>query len=153
LASARSPWAACNPLPRSTSEKHLDFATYTLMSASGDSRLYRSHHRSSGSVTARVPYFLSQLGISGCGASALAAAAAHITTTVSVADAAFFASWCNTYEPSRRQIVLAQDPPWHGSVSPNIPAVASATGGGPCKSRQPWACARRPPAASRAVHR
>src|SRR2546429_6729349 len=62
-ASARSCCAAARPLPRSSSVKHLDWDTNTLMSASGDSRLYASHHLFSGSVTASVPILLSQVGI------------------------------------------------------------------------------------------
>ncbi len=45
------------------------------MSASGDSSWYCSHQRFSGSVTARVPIFLSHVGICGSGASAAKAAA------------------------------------------------------------------------------
>src|SRR6185437_8339511 len=75
LARARSASAAARPLPRSTRVKHFDLDTYTLMSASGDSRLYCSHHLFAGSVTASVPIFLSQVGISGSGASAAKALA------------------------------------------------------------------------------
>src|SRR6185312_13782950 len=71
----RSCSAAASPLPRSTKVKHFDLDTYTLMSASGDSRLYCSHHLFSGSVTASVPIFLSHVGISGSGASAAKAVA------------------------------------------------------------------------------
>src|SRR5260370_32789516 len=59
-ASARSCCAAARPLPRSSRVKHLDCDTNTLISASGDSRLYASHHLFSGSVTASVPMRLSQ---------------------------------------------------------------------------------------------
>src|ERR1700720_273243 len=106
LESARSPCAAARPLPRSTSEKHFDLDTYTLISASGDSRLYCSHQWFSGSVTARVPIFLSQVGISGCGASARAATAAHTRTRVNAAGTALFALWCNTDRPSRMDLFL-----------------------------------------------
>src|ERR1700720_3154850 len=106
LESARSPCAAARPLPRSTSEKHFDLDTYTLISASGDSRLYCSHQWFSGSVTARVPIFFSQVGISGCGASARAATAAHPRTRVNAAGTAFVALWCNTDRPSRMELFL-----------------------------------------------
>src|ERR1700679_1444235 len=66
---ARSRWAAARPLPRSSSVKQLDWDTNTLMSASGESRWYCVHQLFSGSVTASVPIFLSQVGIWGGGAS------------------------------------------------------------------------------------
>jgi hypothetical protein len=66
-ASARSFSAAARPLPRSSSVKHFDCDTNTLINASGESRLYASHHLFSGSVTASVPIFLSQVGIWGGG--------------------------------------------------------------------------------------
>src|SRR5579864_2064909 len=85
-ASARSFSAAARPLPRSRSVKHFDCDTNTLMSASGDSRLYCSHHLFSGSVTASVPIFLSQVGICGGGGSAAFAIAAAVSPQ-SVAEA------------------------------------------------------------------
>src|ERR1700719_1304901 len=90
-ASARSCCAAERPLPRSSSVKHLDCDTNTLISASGDSRVYASHHLFSGSVTASVPIFLSQIGISGGGGSAAqAATVAHRPETASHAATALF---------------------------------------------------------------
>src|SRR6185503_16191975 len=85
-ASARSCCAAASPFPRSRSVKHFDSLTYTLMRASGDSRLYWTHQRFSGSWTASVPIFLSHFGISGGGASLAKAAAADRNPSVS-ADA------------------------------------------------------------------
>src|SRR5579863_9851683 len=75
-ASARSFSAAARPLPRSRSVKHFDCETNTLISASGESSWYCSHHLFSGSVTASVPIFLSQVGICGGGGSAARTAAA-----------------------------------------------------------------------------
>src|SRR5580698_3713628 len=84
-ASERSFSAAARPLPRSSSVKHFDCDTNTLMSASGESRLYCSHHLFSGSVTASVPIFLSQVGICGGGGSA-AEASAVAPSAVSVSE-------------------------------------------------------------------
>src|SRR5882672_5041873 len=126
LASARSPCAAARPLPRSTSVKHLDLDTYTLISASGDSRLYCSHQWFSGSVTARVPIFLSQVGISGCGASARAAVAAHRNITVNATGAALFALWCNTDKPSRLKLFLFKKRRLERQCKPNVPPVGTA---------------------------
>src|ERR1700682_5704972 len=90
-ASARSCCAAVRPLPRSSRVKHLDCDTNTLIIASGDSRLYASHHLFSGSATASVPIFLSQIGISGGGGSAAdAATVTHRPETASHAGTALF---------------------------------------------------------------
>src|SRR6202140_4480280 len=90
-ASARSCCAAVRPLPRSSRMKHLDCDTNTLISASGDSRLYASHHLFSGSATESEPIFLSQVGISGGGGSAPhAATVAHRPETASNAATALF---------------------------------------------------------------
>src|SRR6185312_4897963 len=86
-ARVRSASAAASPLPRSTSVKHFDLDTYTLISASGDSRLYATHHLFCGSVTASVPIFLSQVGISGAGASFVANAPAAAARPHTVNDA------------------------------------------------------------------
>src|SRR4029077_11391987 len=100
-ASARSCCAADRPLPRSSRVKHLDCDTNTLISASGDSRLYASHHLFSGSVTASVPIFLSQVGISGGGGSA--AHAATVThrpeTASSVGTAHLRLLWATMISP------------------------------------------------------
>jgi hypothetical protein len=53
-----------------------------------------------------VPILFSQVGISGCGASARAAAAAHKSITVNATGMAFFALWCNTAGPSRIKLFL-----------------------------------------------
>jgi hypothetical protein len=50
--------------------KQFDWETNTLISASGESSWYCTHQLFSGSVTASVPIFLSQVGICGGGASA-----------------------------------------------------------------------------------
>src|SRR5476651_1630071 len=83
--SSRSAFAAASPLPRSTSVKHLDCDTYTLMSAAGESSCIEVHHAFSGSVTASVPIFLSQTGI--CGGALESAAAVDRLAAAAAAEA------------------------------------------------------------------
>ncbi len=66
LASARSAWAAAMPTPRSTSVKHLDLLTKTLMSFEGAGNCWPVHQftTSSGSITEMEPSGLVQTGIS-----------------------------------------------------------------------------------------
>src|SRR5256885_11476987 len=92
--------------------KHLDWDTNTLMSASGDSRLYASHHLFSGSVTASVPMRLSQVGISGGGLSAAhAATVAHSADTASSAGTAHLRLlWATLISPREPLLFEAAGP-------------------------------------------
>jgi hypothetical protein len=68
--------------------KHLDCDTNTLIKAAGESKFRAVHHWFCGSVTASVPIFLAQVGISGGGASAARAPVTAPVTPVIASNSA-----------------------------------------------------------------